>query len=116
MRAILIDPAKQTITEVDYDGNWTSISTHIDCTTFASAVVFENEDTLYIDDEGLWGATHFFRIEGYPDPLAGRGLILGTNEDGESIAAKSDIEALGIHFVIPIQFPDSGHMTWMRVA
>ena len=114
MRAILIDPAKQTVTEVDYDGNFRSINKLIDCQTFAVPYVLENEDSLYVDDEGLWGATHFFTIEGYPEPLAGKCLILGTDEDGESVAAKSDIEDLGIHFVIPIQFPD--HMEWMRVA
>ena len=114
MRAILIDPAKQTVTEVDYDGDYQSIYKLTDCTTFTVPFVLENEDSLYVDDEGLWGATHFFRIEGYPDPLAGRGLILGTDEDGKSVAAKSDIEDLGIHFVIPIQFPD--HLEWLRVA
>ena len=114
MRAILIDPAKQTVTEVDYDGDYQSIYKLTDCTTFTVPFVLENEDALYVDDEGLWGATDFFRIEGYPDPLAGRGLILGTDEDGKSVAAKSDIEDLGIHFVIPIQFPD--HMEWLRVA
>ena len=53
MRAILIDPAKQTITEVDYDGDYQSIYKLIDCQTFAVPFVLENEDALYADDEGL---------------------------------------------------------------
>ena len=36
-------------------------------------------DSLYVENQG------FFTWNGYPNPLAGRGLILGTNEDGESI-------------------------------
>ena len=115
MRAILINPADKTVKEVDYDGNFESIYTHIDCTTFAVPFTLENEDALYIDDEGLLkGHTDFFTIEGYPEPLAGCGLILGTDEEGEAIAVKSQIEDLGITFVVPIQFPD--HMEWMRVA
>ena len=114
MRAILIDPANQTITEVDYDGDYQSIYKLIDCQTFTSAFVFENEDSLYVDDEGLWGATDFFMINGVLQPLAGRGLIIGSDDEGGSIAAKSDIDDLDIHFVIPIQFPD--HLEWLRVA
>ena len=46
MRAILIDPTKQTVTEVDYDGNFRSINKLTDCTTFAVPYVLENEDAL----------------------------------------------------------------------
>ena len=115
MRAILIDPAKQTVTEVDYDGDYQSIYKLTDCTTFAVPYALENEDALYVDDEGLLnGPVNFFTIGGYPEPLAGKCLILGTDEDGKSVAAKSDIDDLDIAFVIPIQFPD--HMEWLRVA
>ena len=115
MRAILIDPAKQTVTEVDYDGDYQSIYKLTDCTTFAVPYVLENEDALYVDDEGLLnGPVNFFTIWGYPEPLAGKCLILGTDEDGKSVAAKSMIEDLDVRFVIPIQFPD--HMEWLRVA
>ena len=60
------------------------------------------------------GPVNFFTIGGYPDPLAGRGLIIGADDEGGSIAAKSMIEDLDVRFVIPIQFPD--HMEWLRVA
>lgn len=58
----------------------------------------------------------FFQINGVLHPLAGRGLIIGSDDEGGSIAAESEIEDLDIGFVIPIQFPDSGHMEWLRVA
>ena len=46
----------------------------------------DDSETLYVDDEGLYAENQrFFTWDGYPKPLAGRGLILGTDEEGESI-------------------------------
>ena len=113
MRAILVNPKDHTITEVDYDGNYKSIYDLIDCRIFTAAITLENQDTLYLDDEGLLhGPTDFFKIEKYPDPLAGRCLIIGSNDEGESVDAKSDIDDLGIIFVFPMKYGDD--ILWLR--
>jgi len=95
MKAYLIDPFKSEVTEVEYDGNYESIYAHIHCETFDVVRIGEG-DVIYIDDEGLLKAENplngqrWFAFNGYP--LAGYGLVLGTDENGESIAPVSPFE------------------------
>jgi Domain of unknown function (DUF3846) len=87
MRAILIDPVERTITEVEHDGNYKSIYPQLGCDLF-TCVYLENDDAIFVDDEGLLkGGQHFFKVNTYPQPLAGRGLILGCDADGETVGA-----------------------------
>jgi hypothetical protein len=91
MRAILIDPANKTVTEIEYNGDWETIAPLIDCSTFACPIVFENEDTMYCDDEGL-----FVEQEGgimMPDWSY---LILGSDEEGDTVDAKSTIAEIQV--------------------
>lgn len=84
MLAILIDPFTETIEVVDYSGDWQDISTLLECSLFTTIDLDEN-NTLYVDDEGLYVEDQrFFNLEGYPQPLAGRGLVLGYTPDGDS--------------------------------
>jgi hypothetical protein len=77
MLAILIDPFTETIEVVDYSGDWQDISTLLECSLFTT-IDLGDSDTLYVDDEGLYVEDQrFFNLEGYPQPLAGRGLVLG---------------------------------------
>ena len=102
MKAILIDPDNKTITEVDYNGDWQTIKTHIGngCTTFTGGMKFGNDDMMMCDDEGLF-------MSGIPDegrqniggiitgsmsgPLVGRVLLMGGDDEGETVDAKSEI-------------------------
>ena len=94
MRAILIDPFTQTIEEVDYSGDYKDIYSLIECDLFTTVYLPNtSDDTLFVDDEGLYVENQrFFKIEGYEQPLAGRGLLLGTDEEGESIDCMSTVE------------------------
>jgi hypothetical protein len=48
-----------------------------------------------VDDEGLLKPQEgFFIYEGYRQPLAGNGLVLGTDEEGESVDPKMTLEEL----------------------
>ena len=92
MKAILIDPKERTISEVDYDGDWRNISKLIDCDLF-SCVYIPKDDSIYVDDEGLYRENQsFFKWSTYDSPLAGKALILGTNDEGESIACTHTVE------------------------
>ena len=92
MRAILIDPEAKTITEVQYDGNYKSIYKLIDCETF-TFVGIDGENVIFVDDEGLFKEPkHFFIWKGYPQPLSGKGLILDTDDEGDSIATDLPID------------------------
>jgi len=95
MKGYKIDVINKEITEVELSSDYRDIYKVIDCECFACPHIMENEDTLYCDDEGLLKPIEgFFLLEGYPQPLAGHGLILGCNEEGESIDAKSSLESI----------------------
>lgn len=91
MRAILIDPKNRTVTEVNYTGDYRNINTHIQADCFDIVRIGdENDNTIFVDDEGLINDkardVGFFRFDGdNPMALAGYGLILGTDAEGESI-------------------------------
>ena len=85
MKAFLIDPQAQQITQVEYSGDYRQIYEHINAPMFTTATFNEAGDTCFVDDEGLFnGDNCFFVIAGYPQPLAGRALVLGCNDEGES--------------------------------
>ena len=87
MKAYLIDPHTETITEVEYSGDYREIYKHIDAEIFTTAQFNKFGDTVFVDDEGLFKEEQeFFLINGYPQPLAGKGLVLGCDEEGESVA------------------------------
>lgn len=94
MKSYLINPEARTINEVEYDGDYHSIYGFIGADTF-DVVGIEKGDGIYVDDEGLLkGPSHFFHVRGMATPLAGNGLVLGSNDDGESIEPKITLETL----------------------
>ena len=70
------------------------------CTTFAVPVTFQNRDSIYCDYEGLFhdniGA---FIMPNFRYPIVGNAVIVGTNEEGDSVDAKSTIEWLSKNVV-----------------
>ena len=92
MQAILIDPYTQTIEVVEYSGDYKDISAMLGCDLFTT-VYTEMADTIYVDDEGLYVEDQrYFNIKGYPQPLAGRGLVLGSTDDGDSTDCVSSLQ------------------------
>jgi len=93
MRALLIDPKNYTITEVDYNGDYKTIYTHLNCELFD--VVYFDFGDIYVDDEGLLNNPEHFFVVGKAQPLAGRGLVFGpVREDGETTPATISIDEL----------------------
>ena len=100
MKAFLIDPYAMTVTEVQYGGDYNEIYKLTDCDIFTCVTFNEHEDSIFIDDEGLINGKEqaFFRVVDTPRgpsyPLVGKGLVLGTNEEGESVEPKVTLEQL----------------------
>ena len=92
MRAILIDPFNQTVTQIEYDGNFESIYKLIDADCFDCARITKM-DGIFVDDGGLLkDPTHFFLHSEYPSPLAGKGLIVGCDYNGDSADTATNAE------------------------
>lgn len=90
-KAILIDAVNQTIEETTID-TWQDIAPAIGCEWFTIVHVDVKND-LYVDDEGLLhNPQNFILLDGYPQPLAGSGLILGSTPDGNSCDTSLTVE------------------------
>lgn len=101
MRGFLIDPFERTISEVDYNGDFHQIYKLIDCDTFTCVTVNDRGDALFVDDEGLINEKPqaFFGWYGYPQPLAGKALLLGNNVMGESAPTTFTLNKTNEHVV-----------------
>ena len=53
MKAYLINPIKEEISVVDYNGDFHEIIKFIDAKIFTVVYPFKNADTIYVDDMGL---------------------------------------------------------------
>lgn len=100
MRALVIDPVKFTVEEVEYDNKLATAyrllsdpENGIEC-DLVQPVSIDDKNDIYVDEEGLLkNPQHFFMIDSYPDPLAGRGLVIGApDRRGNTTAAKISLE------------------------
>jgi len=89
MRAILIDPTIEggLVTEGDWEierNDVRSLYKILGCGNVERAGPLSNGDMVYVDGNGLISADPgpFFVIEGWDQPLAGRGLLLSETRAG----------------------------------
>ena len=98
MKAYLINPIKEEISVVDYNGDFHQILKFIEAELFDAVYPFKNADTIYVDDMGLMKPiNHYFQVKcdnGSSQDLFGLGLVLGSNKEGESIDAQTTLEEL----------------------
>ena len=115
----LIDPFAETVTKVAYEGDFTCIYKHIKASLFTTVWLESRKDSMsveknfldtdyhlslsspsvidaiFVDDEGLFkDDQRFFMLRGYHEPLAGRGLVLGANAEGDTTSPKITMEKL----------------------
>ena len=104
MKAILIDPMFNTIKEVQYDGDYKSIYrligysfTKYQPRAFDVVSIPIGFDGIYVDDEGLYAELQFrwqYKYSPVQEPisLVNKGLVLGCDDNGETIAPDSTVE------------------------
>lgn len=103
MRAILIDTPNKKLTQIDFVGDYKQICELIK-SDLMCAVNIDDNNTIYLDDEGLInGNPHgWFLIAGYPQPLRGYGLILGLDYNtGENVDTTIDADELRERMAFP---------------
>lgn len=106
IKAYLLDPAARTLAEVEIEtGHPTkSIAARIGCACI-DAIAIDRTNTVYLDDNGLTdGLTCITKLEGFPNPLAGKLVIAGNGPEGETIAPTLSAEQIAkictIHFPV----------------
>lgn len=117
MRAIIIDPFHQSISECDIDMSLASLQTAVGG-PIEYAFEFENGDVLYVNEEGLLRSddamsgkdspefAHLFDVEAH-QPFAGRGLVVGAeDEHGKHGDAQTTVRELSarLAFLVPEAF------------
>ncbi len=93
MRAILIDPFKREVTEIDIDPSLDNLYTMLEV-EMITVIRWDEEHALILDDEGLLKPKEemeYWRIAGADQPFAGRGLILG-DDYGENRAVTLSLD------------------------
>lgn len=95
IKGLLINPENKTITPVVLTDDYRDIYGLIDARTF-DVVRLDDGDGIYLDDEGLLKDEPgpFFGLKGYGQPIAGKGLVLGSDDEGETQNVKITLEAL----------------------
>ena len=92
MKGILIDAYNTNIREVEVPKGIQAIYDLIHVETFECVRIDEN-NICYVDEKGLINGTRVgFMLSFYPQPLMGSGLILGCNEEGESVDTTLTVE------------------------
>ena len=95
-RAIKINVEEQSFSYV-HVSHFTDIYKHIGngCDTFECPVSFKNCDTIYCDGEGrLKDFKGGFMMQNWSYAIFGNGLILGTDDEGDSVDCLTTIEEI----------------------
>tara|TARA_R100000655_G_C2903666_1_gene179289 strand:- start:144 stop:566 length:423 start_codon:yes stop_codon:yes gene_type:complete len=94
MKAVLINPKLRKIKEIEYSGDYQDIQKLTECSTITAIYPFDNQDTIYLDDEGLLKESNYcftFKYDnGYVQPLMGNALVIGAKK-GKNISYKTPI-------------------------
>jgi hypothetical protein len=93
IRAILINSTAQVVVEVQIEPRLEAYykALNVGLIEAVHPRGIAGQDVMYVDEEGLLKPNQFFHFRGYPQPLAGNALILGTDADGNDIDAKTTL-------------------------
>jgi hypothetical protein len=93
-RAILIDPFTETVSQVTLvDTKFQTLRTLIDCEIITMTGLADGVDMI-LDDEGLLKDSNsqaYFKFGIGSQPFAGKALIVGTDEEGETVSLPENI-------------------------
>ena len=90
MKVIVIDSAKRQVYEAEISSNYKDIYPLLgeNVHTFACPVQFNESDTLFVDDEGLYNTFEGgFIMSDWAYPICGNGVIIGSDDEGASTDA-----------------------------
>jgi hypothetical protein len=99
IQGLLIDPWKRTVTPVVCAAGEATLHDMYkfigcDCVDRVVWPVPKSRNDIWVDDNGLLyePVPATFNVRGYPQPLAGRGLVLGFTNSGRSVSTTLTIE------------------------
>ena len=95
-KTFLINAHKCEIREIEISGELEDYYKHIGCSMIQHVPSYtEGSPDLYVDEEGLWNKTGlWFVYAGFPQPLCGNAIAIGTDSEGETVAPDVTLEAM----------------------
>jgi len=96
MRAILINPADRTVTEIQVGKTYAELKHAIgDRWLEVASPASIEPHFLYCDEEGRLRPNHLFQIAGWPHPIAGKALVLGgIDKAGDEVPASLSVDQI----------------------
>lgn len=101
MRAYLIDPELQRVSTVELDGKNDSerldhMRRLIGCGSMDHMMISDEHDEVWLDDRGLSRGqpVYAFRLRIIKDPCAGKGIVIGANDEGVTRAPYFPLDLL----------------------
>ena len=96
IRAILIDPFAENVSEVQVQNNLQGYYNAIGCDTITiTGLSFgKNSLDMILDDEGLLKDSEnqrYFKYKLFSQPFAGRALLVSSDKQGNTISAPHDV-------------------------
>ena len=84
---LLIDPFEQTVTEVELseDSTFADAKKHMQLDGPLDVVTLSDDTMVIVDDEALLkNDQRYFKLTEFHQPLAGRAIIVGYDDEGET--------------------------------
>jgi len=99
MKAIKINVEKQEVSIIEIGTELQDIYNAIgnDCSCITAPISYENDDVMFCDDESLLRPSTIKGGFMYPDwnyPIVSNAIILGTDENGNSVDCESTLEEI----------------------
>jgi len=96
MKAILIDPNKQTIELVESTGKLDDIYRLTECRMIEMPIQYKNGDVMYCNEEGWleWSEQNKqcgFKFPDWNYPILGKAIIFGSTRNGAETTCKSKV-------------------------
>ena len=97
VQGFLVDPWKQKIQLIKFKHSMDEIYKLLKCSTFDIVTIKKKGDGIFVDDEGLYAPIRcpfIVNTDWGKAPLVNNGLILGVDEDGESVDPKESYDEI----------------------
>lgn len=96
IKTFFIDARKASITELELDTEQQralyAMYPHIETDIVQVAMKLENDDTIWVDEEGLFkGLPYYFSVTGGHQDFAGSAIVAGSDDEGNCVDVKSSL-------------------------
>lgn len=97
IHGLLIDPFEQIVTEVELseDSTFADAKKHMQLDGPLDVVTLSDDTMVIVDDEGLLkNNNRYFKLSEFHQPLAGRAIIVGYDDEGATISGSYNADTI----------------------